>query len=460
VAWLKRAHLLVSRARRGILGSVAVLAGGTALSQAFTVLVSPILTRLYGPEDLGRLGLYTAFANLALVATSLRYEYGIVGARNTREAAYLTLIALAIVCPVSVLLSVGLFLLIRGGLVGYDGLPAVASGFMLLTLLVTGGTGVLRYWFVRQESFGTVARVLVWQNGTRSVSQAGLGVTGLGWLGLLIGDLVGRLVGVGHLFRLSWRSVIDELRPLNRAAIHDVLWTYRKLPLYDLPSALIDTLALGLPVPLISHAYGTEAAGYYALVTSVLTLPAGVVGRSVADVFHARMAHYARTDTAHIVRLFFLTSGTLLLVGLVPTTVMLFAGPALFPWLFGASWTTAGHMAAQLASWALASLIVAPVSRVIIVFQAQQLKLIYDVLALLGVLGPLLLAEPWRLSLLDAIKLVSIAQVLAYGVYFALLVHVVRHAVAAAQQRDRRASTSTRAWKAEDAKRGEAEDTD
>jgi hypothetical protein len=73
--------------RSGFLGNVAVLAGGTALGQAINVLASPILTRLYRPEEVGLLGLYTAFIGIASVGAALRYETAIVSARSAREAA-------------------------------------------------------------------------------------------------------------------------------------------------------------------------------------------------------------------------------------------------------------------------------------------------------------------------------------------------------------------------------------
>src|ERR1700689_4427028 len=69
---------------------VAVLGGGTALAQGFTLLFAPILTRLYTPDDVGRMGLYLAFAGFAGVAASLRYEVAIVSAVDDREAAILT----------------------------------------------------------------------------------------------------------------------------------------------------------------------------------------------------------------------------------------------------------------------------------------------------------------------------------------------------------------------------------
>jgi O-antigen/teichoic acid export membrane protein len=47
------------------------------LGQAITVLVSPILTRLYTPEDFGVFGVYASILGIVTVVASLRYEYAL-----------------------------------------------------------------------------------------------------------------------------------------------------------------------------------------------------------------------------------------------------------------------------------------------------------------------------------------------------------------------------------------------
>lgn len=50
--------------------SVSILAGGTAAGQAIVVLASPILTRLYTPEDFGLLAVYAALLGIISVVAS------------------------------------------------------------------------------------------------------------------------------------------------------------------------------------------------------------------------------------------------------------------------------------------------------------------------------------------------------------------------------------------------------
>jgi O-antigen/teichoic acid export membrane protein len=161
-------------------------------------------------------------------------------------------------------------------------------------------------------------------------------------------------------------------------------------------------------------------------VYAVQAAPVAFVGGSIADVFHARMARHVRSQSGRIGRLFATTCAMLLLLGLVPALIVMAFGPALFGWVFGERWTTAGQLAAVMAPWSLAALVVSPLSRVIPLLQAQELKFVYDTLALVGMGAAMLLATNHRFDLVEAIRLLSLTQVCAYVVYFVLLVHVVR----------------------------------
>ena len=54
--------------------SVAKLAGGAAIGQVLTLAASPILSRLYAPEDFGVLGVFTSITSTAIMFATLRYK--------------------------------------------------------------------------------------------------------------------------------------------------------------------------------------------------------------------------------------------------------------------------------------------------------------------------------------------------------------------------------------------------
>ena len=81
------------------------------------VLTSPVLTRLYTPEDFGVLAVYASIVSVLVVVTSLRYELAIPLPADDNTAANLLLLALAIVVALTLLNGLGIWLL--GGRIGW-----------------------------------------------------------------------------------------------------------------------------------------------------------------------------------------------------------------------------------------------------------------------------------------------------------------------------------------------------
>ena len=68
---------MVKLLQGGFLRSVFVLMTGTAIAQAISYLISPFLTRLYTPEEMGDLGIYIRLIGFFSAFATLRYELAI-----------------------------------------------------------------------------------------------------------------------------------------------------------------------------------------------------------------------------------------------------------------------------------------------------------------------------------------------------------------------------------------------
>ena len=67
---------------------------GTVVGQAFSVLLAPVLTRLYLPDQFGHLSVYTATLAIIGVAAALGYELAIPIARSSEELANLLAVSI------------------------------------------------------------------------------------------------------------------------------------------------------------------------------------------------------------------------------------------------------------------------------------------------------------------------------------------------------------------------------
>lgn len=420
LTWLKE-----QAAHRSFLSNTLMLAGGTLAGQVFLAVMLPILTRLYRPSEIGLFGIYLSFIGLASVATTLKFAAAIVSAKDLREAAYLGLAGLTLCIPISLLFSLLLFLLTDNALLGFEALPAYSIALAFPTLFLIGTSQCLRFWFIRNESFGVISAEPLLRNIAKSLVQIVLGWLNPVGLSLITGETVGRLSSVAQLFSRfrSTTSISELLTPLKWRLLLRILHSNRKFPLILFPSSLIEALALGLPLPLIGYGYGLEAAGFFSLAQQVVTVPLGFFGRSFADVFHGRIAAQARADGGKSEGTPSRQTLTLFAIGIGPALVLMLVAEELFRLVFGEAWAKAGVLASLMAPWAFAQLLVVPLSRVVLVFNRQELKFLYDVCSLVGVVVVLSVGIGQGLPLLTTVAWLSLVQTLLCGFYFLILRH-------------------------------------
>ncbi len=419
---------MVARLRRpGFIRDVLILAGGAAGAQAINVAISPVLTRLFGPLDIGALGLFLSYTYIASIILSLRYEQAVVVPKDDAVAARVAVLAAGLVPVAAPIASLGLLVLILLDVAGYGSLPLIVVPLAAVALLAAGWFAVARYWLIRGQAYRVISEVQFAQAIGRAAGQVVLGIAGFGVSGLLVADAIGRVVGLGRMVS-AVRNTVLRLRDAAQEPYRSIAREYWRFPAFGVPSSLMNAAVVALPVPLLAGTYGLVTAGYFALVQRVLGLPLTVIGTSVGDALLARMSAQAHDDPAAALPFFRRTGVGLALVATPIAIAVAVLGQPAFGVVFGATWEDAGLMAALLAPWFLAALAVSPLSRIAVVYQGQGSKLIYDIASVIavfgGIVGGFWLGLDWR----GAILAFALLQVTAYVIYLGVLYRIVRRA--------------------------------
>lgn len=405
----------------GFARDVAVLAGSTGMIQGVAVLASPILTRLYAPDDFGVFTVYIAILSTLSVVVSLRYQLAIPLPKDDDTAANLLVLSLLIVPAVSLLAGVGVFSL-SDQIVRWTNTPAVKPYLWLLplNLLGAGGYQVFNYWAVRKKDFDRIARTKLIQSLGKILTQVSLGLVKLGPLGLLLGDVVGRVSGSGTLAVMAYNQSREALGQVNIAGVRQVAYRYRRFPLLSTESALLNRAGLDLPPLLLAAFYGPQVVGWFGLGLRMIKLPMTLVGRSVAQVYIGEASQLAQEDPGALHRLFLKTARRLLLVGGIPIALLGLSSPWLFALVFGEVWREAGAYVQLLTVMFIAEFVVVPVSSTLNVLERQDLQLAWDVGRLVLVVGVLWLANTLGWSSVQAIGAYSGSMLIAYLGLFGL----------------------------------------
>lgn len=347
---------------------VSVLASGTVVGHAIVVLASPVLTRLYGPEDFGLLAVYGALLGITSIIASLSYQFAIPLPESDEEAIHVLVLSLGIVLIMTAVTAL-LVLAFNGPITTALNTPAMAEYMWLLPvgLLLVGAYQGLRYWAVRVKAFSTIART----NVTQSIGKVAVQLGGyvLGPFALILGQICGQAVGSVSLGALVIRERRDALSRVRLSRIRDAARRYRRFPLFTTWSGVFNSVGRNLPPLMFASLFSPAIAGIYLLAHSVLAMPMYVIGRAVANVFFANAAGANRDGTLSTLVLNIHTK--LAQLAMPATLVLLVAGPDIFGVVFGSEWSQAGVFAQLMAPYLYFQFVTSPLSDIADVLEKQ-----------------------------------------------------------------------------------------
>ena len=390
---------------------ILTLSSSNLVAQVITILGIPLLSRIYGPTAFGFLAIYVSVATLISLVATGRYEFAIVLPRSRNNALALKRLARLFLWSVAILFEVFLLLFLDSFARFLD---ATDHRYWLLTLplhvILLGEISILSVWHTRYNGFSTLGTYRI----VLSFGTVGLQALS-GWLlfrdvrGLIVGLLLAQAVALMFLFIRKGISA-PELRGITRNRMWVTMKRYRKMPLLNAPTALLDGLRVA-GINLVIGGQSQQALGQYSMAWRSVQAPIGLLGSALNQVYFQRMSHQDRG------RLFSVVLSTTARVSLLasPVFVLLyFLCPWLLPVLLGDGWGEAGKYAQALVPWLFMNLVTSPIASVFVVTGTQGRQAVFAVLytvtpivVLLSLRGDLLLAV-WCTSILMALLLVGL----------------------------------------------------
>lgn len=411
--------------RGSFVRNAGLIAGGTALGQGIAILASPLLTRLYTPEDFGVLAVFASLLGIGSVVASLRYEQAIPLPSQDQEAAGVFLLAIYLAALMGVLVCLGVWFFPAEISSLFDAQQLRPYLWLLpIGIFTTGAYQALSSWAVRQRAFPRLARTKLNQGIGATGTQVLGGLLHFGPIGLIAGQFVGQTAGTFTLARHIWPHIRRVTEPLSSA--YRGAKRYRQFLVLGTPSALMNSAAMQLPGLLLASFYGVEFAGLYLLSRRVLGAPLDLIGRSVGQVYFGEAALLARTSVSQMQELFLKTTRRLLFLALFPVVVLALFSPTLFSLMFGNSWNQAGVFAQLLSIMFLGQFVVAPVSQTFVILEKQKYSLILNALKTITAVAAFWVPYTLGLSATGAVLSYSLGMLVYYSLVLALSLHLMR----------------------------------
>jgi len=393
----------------GVARNMILVGGGTALGQGALVVASPILTRLFDPEAFGLLSVYGAVLAVLVSVASLRYDFAIPIANDAAEAVHLFMISVVLAVVASALLGI---VVVGWGpdLAVFLGATAFRAFLWVLPvgLMVLAIGQALASWAVFHRSFPALGRWRSVQGLAQAICQVVLGLLRFGPLGLILGDLVGRLFGMQRLLR----SLAVDVRgtQISAATLRGYAkarWGFARVMT---TASLLNALTTQIPFLLIPAAFGLQSSGQYFLAYRMLVLPSSLVSSAFNQVFFGE-ASFRRSDPQELHDLAYNGAVSLLIFAVPSYLIVAVGGGALIEFAFGHEWQEAGAYAQIIAPSLILWSVTHPISSLLLIGRRERESLAFTAAELCIRTGALLLGVVAQ-SLVVGVASLSIVSIL------------------------------------------------
>ncbi|QIB66158.1 lipopolysaccharide biosynthesis protein [Kineobactrum salinum] len=402
---------------RPFVQNVLTLASGAAFAQFITLVFSPLITRLYGPEAFGLVGIFVSITTLLTTAAALSYPAAIVLPRDDWDA--LRLVKLSLILGLLNMLVFAFILIVAGEkflqvlnaqyLEPYKLLLPLAAFTSLLSIIVA-------QWLIRKRAFSITAKYGVVASLVINILKFTIGLLAPSALALIVTNIVGLAFGAiltlrAYLFEVGG----EKVKPGNSShdSIFKVAVAYRDFPYFRMPQNLINAFSYSLPMIMIAAYSGVGSVGYYSLALMILSAPASLVGGAVMSVFYPKVAEAIRAG-ADVQRMIVTTTFWMAMVGVLPYLLIVAFGPSLFSWAFGLEWSIAGEYSQWLALWLFFQFINKPAVAAVPALRLQSGFLVYELLSTSAKVLALYICLSIFEEVLMAVAIYSVVGAVAY----------------------------------------------
>ena len=285
LAGLKNKYL----SKESFFSQVLTLTTGTTIAQIIPIAVTPILTRIYKPDEFGIFALYLAVASMVTIIATGRYELAIMLPKEEKDAVNLLALSIVIAFFLSLLIFLALLIVMpfRARIAGLIGKGELSKWFLLISvsMLLTGVNQSFNYWYNRKKQYKRLSIARVLNSGTGALVSLTLGAAGFGAVGLIFGKLSGDGCSLGVLSWNFWREEKEKIKLISKKLILENSKKYQDFPKVNSLHAFMDALNNNGVAFLISAFFGVTALGFYAFSMRVLNTPMVFIGGAVSQVF-------------------------------------------------------------------------------------------------------------------------------------------------------------------------------
>ena len=338
------------------IGNISKLLSANVIAQMVGMLIYPLLTRMYQPDDFTLLSLFLTIANAILIISTGDLQYAIPLPKK-EDGAYALVGATTISLSTTIILTL-IMCYFYDKIALFFGVPNLEWALWYLPIYIpfVGTWQVLMYLFNRDKQYGKIATYQIVQSLSNAALKLIFGLCALGGLALIDASVIGPLIALAIIGPAKITTVISHLRQIPTHLAKEYVKVYRGFPLYSMPKNLICHLSNGLPVLMLTSVFGTTDVGYFSLAITIGYLPLSMIAGSIYQVMLRHTSEKLNDGKAIFpeIHKFCVYSITIICISF---SFLYFILPSLTEFLFGPGWGATGEILRVLLPWLATSFI-------------------------------------------------------------------------------------------------------
>lgn len=388
---------------------------GTTAAQAIPIAISPILTRIYSPEEFGLFALYMSIVALLSVAATGRYELAVMLPKSDADADALVILS----GWITVIFSLCIFMIVffcNESITQLLGNPEISPWLYMVpfSILFMGFYNTLNFWLNRHKRYSTMSKNRVAQSVITGSGQLSMGMVSAGAGGLIVSVVLGQLLATLLLFKQFFfqpRQVAIEWQNLTKAK--ELASHYKNHPCHLLPAQWLGVVAIQLPIFIISGAFGAVATGFYSIAQRLISLPTFLVANAIGDVYR-QQATVEYQERGEFRSLFLKTIIKTTKIAIIPFLILYIIAPDLFAFVLGEKWRVAGEYARIITIASFFQFIFTPVDKGALIVGATTYIFYWQIIRFISLVSLLVISKYVNLSTEGIIWGVSIINISLY----------------------------------------------
>lgn len=405
--------------------NVLTLMTGTILGQVVVFLFAPIVTRLFSPDDLTTLELFTMIITVGVVIVTGKYEFAIMHPKEKEDARHVLGLSLGLATIMSSLLFIASFFL-GDWVAAYYHNPTMGKYLWMvpIALLSYAVFNAVNYWFSRQKNYRVSAASKIWFSGASEPLKLLTGSMKTGGFGLLISTTVGNVVSAVYCLFHYLKNEPNGLKNWDWKKIKEQAYLHRDYPMFSIWGSILNRLAQWAHVGIFTYYFGIAAIGYMALCRRIFFAPLNVISTSYSQVFFQRISEIDQPK--ELEKLYYKSLLRFVLFSAVIVLIIQFLPSGIMGWVFGAAWEPTTDYLKYLSWWYALNFITSSLSFITLRIQMQRMALFLDALHFAFVYGGIFLAHMWNMDTMGGVKMLVASKVLYFTLNMGVILYFLR----------------------------------